>query len=75
MWRKEWFAYVKNIREKEQRKLKKTKGKDAKVSHRSAMAKASESWPAYKLKMQKKMARCKKNIAKQTSDTKDEIVQ
>ena len=58
MWRKRWFDYVREVRKKESKKLKKN------LSHREAMAIASVKWPSVKLKQQKKLARQKRKEAK-----------
>jgi len=54
MWRKRWFDYVREVRKKQSKKLKKN------LSHKEAMSIASQNWPTVKLKQQKKIARQKK---------------
>ena len=66
-WRKEWFDYVKTIRKKESRKIKKE------CSHKMAMNLASQTRANYKLKLQRKLARKekqKKKICKIEDKTK-----
>ena len=60
MLRKEWFAFVKKVRTKMQRK-----DKTQKVTHQSAMSAASKLWPAEKVKIQRKIARQEKKRAKE----------
>jgi hypothetical protein len=53
--RKEWFEYVRSIREKESRKRRRTGGKKASpCSHREAMKIASQSWAKEKAKLLKR---------------------
>jgi hypothetical protein len=59
-WRKEWFEYVKTIRKKESRKIKKE------CSHKMAMNLASQTWANYKLKLQRKLVRKEKQKKKTT---------
>ena len=60
MLRKEWFAFVKKVRAKMQRK-----DKTQKVTHQNAMSAASKLWPAEKVKIQRKIARQEKKRAKE----------
>lgn len=59
--RKEWFAFVAKIRSREQRKQKKP------VSHRQAMAIASQLWPKEKAKLIRKQKRENKKDEKVNS--------
>jgi hypothetical protein len=61
--RKEWFEYVRKIREKENRKRKRLDKKNYKeCSHKQAMSLASPSWAKEKSKILKKRAKVKKFI-------------
>ena len=57
-----WFEYVQKIRKKESRKLKMKSG--TQISHRKAMAIASQTWGKEKMKIQRKIAREKRKEAK-----------
>ena len=59
-WRKEWFSYVKAIRKKQTRKTK------TECTHKMAMNLASQTWPDYKIKLQRKYARQKRKDEKST---------
>ena len=52
--RKSWFEYVRSVKEKENRKRVR---KNNPITHKQAMKLASETWPKYKLKLQKKLAK------------------
>ena len=56
--RKAWFDYVRKIR------VKLSRGKKEKCSHRDAMKAASEGWVLQKVKVARKIARAKKQAAK-----------
>ena len=56
--RKAWFDYVRKTR------VKLSRGKKEKCSHRDAMKAASEGWVLQKVKVARKIARAKKQAAK-----------
>ena len=58
--RKLWFQHVSKTRKKLQRK-----SKDKTVTHRQAMKEASISWPKEKVKLQNKIKREAKKLAKE----------
>lgn len=62
--RKEWFVYVRKIR----KKLSKGKGTPP-CSHRQAMSAASESWPAEKQKILKRMKREQRKAMKKQHES------
>ena len=68
-WRKKWFDYVKEVRKKQSKKLKKQ------LTHREAMSIASKEWPNQKLKMQKKLARLERKKTKCAVTKSDETDQ
>ena len=68
-WRKKWFDYVKEVRTKQSKKLKKQ------LTHREAMAIASKEWPNRKLKMQKRLARIQRKKTKCEAKKSDETDQ
>ena len=57
--RKAWFDYVKKTR------AKMSRGKKEKCSHREAMKAASQGWVTEKVKVARRLARAKKQKAKQ----------
>jgi len=61
--RKKWFEYVKKIRKKLQRV-------DKLATHRQAMTAASITWPKEKIKVQNKIKREKRKLAKETIEEK-----
>jgi hypothetical protein len=62
--RKEWFTHVRKVR----RKL--SKGKDTPpCTHRKAMSAASETWPAEKQKILKRMKREQRKAMKKQHET------
>ena len=61
--RKCWFEYVKKVRTKMAKRTKEA------VSHRDAMKEASQSWPAEKLKIQKRIARQERKKARESTRT------
>ena len=71
--RKEWFAYVKKIREKENR-LRKRRDKKAykPCTHKEAMSIASTTWSKHKDKLLKQKARAAKITAENA--TSEEVL-
>ena len=61
--RKSWFEHVAKTR----KKLTRTKKEP--VSHRAAMAAASQTWPKEKLKIEKRLKREAKKIAAEKNKT------
>ena len=72
--RKEWFEYVRTIRDKENRKRKRVDKKNYKqCSHKEAMSLASPSWAKEKAKILRKRAKVSK-VSKYTSPVNDSEV-
>ena len=67
MMRKEWFAFVKKIRNRLQRK-----DKSKNITHQTAMAEASKVWPAEKVKIQRRLAREEKKRLKEAKHQDEE---
>ena len=67
-YRKLWFQHVATTR-------KKLSKKNNPCSHRTAMAKASVTWPKIKARLAKKAARAKKKAGKEVTVATDKSVQ